>query len=163
MSRHPTRPVFLSGDKGKRSSLIATNVSGLFFHLANGVQALFSPDQREIANKALRKGCPRAWRFSSRIAALARRPSGRFADFREIAVHTCLCLKLVGGGAVRGSNPPAESSIPGRSNWPPLHPRLTPPAFHHELQITGFLLLPNHISSRQRGFMRTSRGIAWQT
>ena len=30
-----------------------------------------SPDQREIANKALRKGSPSAWRFSSRIAALA--------------------------------------------------------------------------------------------
>ena len=28
-------------------------------------------DQREIANEALRKGCPSAWRFSSRIAALA--------------------------------------------------------------------------------------------
>jgi hypothetical protein len=28
---------------------------------------------------------------------LARRPSGRFADFSEIGVHTCLCLKLVGG------------------------------------------------------------------
>jgi hypothetical protein len=26
-----------------------------------------------------------------------RRPSGRFADFSEIGVHTCLCLKLVGG------------------------------------------------------------------
>ena len=25
-----------------------------------------------------------------------RRPSGGFADFSEIAVHTCLCLKLVG-------------------------------------------------------------------
>ena len=32
---------------------------------------------------------------TSRIAAFARRPSGRFADFREIGVHTCLCLKLV--------------------------------------------------------------------
>ena len=50
----------------------------------------------EIPNEALRKGCPSAWRFSSRIAALARRPSGRFADFSEIGVHTCLCLKLVG-------------------------------------------------------------------
>ena len=40
--------------------------------------------------------CPCAWRCSSRIAALARRPSGRFADFSEIGVHTCLCLKLVG-------------------------------------------------------------------
>jgi hypothetical protein len=27
---------------------------------------------------------------------LARRPSGRFAGFSEIGVHTCLCLKLVG-------------------------------------------------------------------
>ena len=52
-------------------------------------------------NKALRKGCPSAWRFSSRIAALARRPSGRFADFSEIGVHTCLCLKLVGGKGQR--------------------------------------------------------------
>jgi hypothetical protein len=43
-------------------------------------------------------------RFSSRIAALARRPSGGFADFSEIGVHTCLCLKLVrrrGGGPLR--------------------------------------------------------------
>jgi hypothetical protein len=39
-------------------------------------------------------GCPSA--FSSRIAAFARRPSGRFADFSEIGVHTCLCPKLVG-------------------------------------------------------------------
>src|SRR5580704_5880679 len=46
--------------------------------------------------EALRKGSPSAWRFSSRIAALARRPSGRFADFSEIGVHACLCLKLVG-------------------------------------------------------------------
>jgi hypothetical protein len=37
-----------------------------------------------------------AWRFSSRIAALARRPSGRFADFSEIGVIRVLCLKLVG-------------------------------------------------------------------
>ena len=46
---------------------------------------------------------PSAWRFSSRIAALARRPSGRFANFSEIGVHTCLCLKLVRrrGGAIR--------------------------------------------------------------
>jgi hypothetical protein len=43
----------------------------------------------------LRKGSPSAWRFSTRIAALARRPSGRFADFSEIGAHTCLCLKLV--------------------------------------------------------------------
>src|SRR6476660_7740305 len=59
------------------------------------------PRPARIANKALRKGCPSAWRFSSRIAALARRPSGRFADFSEIGVHACLCLKLVrrrGGG-----------------------------------------------------------------
>jgi hypothetical protein len=32
---------------------------------------------------------------ASRIAALARRPSGRFAGFSEIGVHTCLCLNLV--------------------------------------------------------------------
>ena len=60
-----------------------------------------SSPMRRCANKALRKGSPSAWRFSSRIAALARRPSGRFADFSEIGVHTCLCLKLVrrrGGG-----------------------------------------------------------------
>ena len=30
----------------------------------------------------------------------ARRPSGRFADFSEIGVHTSLCLKLVGRRAV---------------------------------------------------------------
>jgi hypothetical protein len=34
------------------------------------------------------------------IAALARQPSCRFADFREIWVHTCLCLKLVERRAV---------------------------------------------------------------
>jgi hypothetical protein len=38
--------------------------------------------------------------FSGRIAALARRPSGRSADFSKIGVHTCLCLKLVGRRAV---------------------------------------------------------------
>jgi hypothetical protein len=61
------------------------------------LQALFSLDQREIRNKALRKGGPSAWWFSSRIAALARRPSGRFADFSQIGVHMYLCLKFVGG------------------------------------------------------------------
>ena len=62
------------------------------------------PRPARIANKALRKGCPSAWRFSSRIAALARRPLGRFADFREIGVHTCLCLKLVGGKGCAASS-----------------------------------------------------------
>src|SRR5580704_14184837 len=52
--------------------------------------------------EALRKGCPSAWRFSSRIAALARRPLGRFAELSEIGVHTCLCLKLVRRRGWRG-------------------------------------------------------------
>ena len=43
-------------------------------------------------------------RFSRRIAAFARRPSGRFADFSEIGVHTCLCLKLVGRRGGWGSD-----------------------------------------------------------
>ena len=43
-------------------------------------------------------------RFSSRIVALTPRPSGRFADFSEIGVHTCLCLKLVGGKGCGGSS-----------------------------------------------------------
>ena len=56
------------------------------------------PGKREIANKALRKGSPSAWRFSSRIAALARRPSGRFADFSEDrSSYVGLCLKWGGG------------------------------------------------------------------
>jgi nitrite reductase/ring-hydroxylating ferredoxin subunit len=33
--------------------------------------------------------------FSSRIAALARRPSGSVADFSDIGVHTCLCLRFI--------------------------------------------------------------------
>ena len=44
---------------------------------------------------------------ASRIAALVRRPSGRFADFSEIGVHTCLCLKLVGG---KGCGASADAS-----------------------------------------------------
>ena len=55
-----------------------------------------------------------AWRFSSRIAALARRPSGRFADFSEIGVHTCLCLKLVRrrGGLIVKQHSGSMKSIP---------------------------------------------------
>ena len=77
-----------------------------------------------------RKGSPSAWRFSSRIAAFARRPSGRFADFSEIGVHTCLCLKLVrrrGWGESEGTAQPSRTAPwghpgqrvarPGRSCW----------------------------------------------
>jgi hypothetical protein len=64
---------------------------GLFFATLRTA----SKPSSAIGNKALRKGSPSAWRFSSRIAAFARRPSGRFADFSEIGVHTCLCPKLV--------------------------------------------------------------------
>ena len=39
---------------------------------------------------------------------MARRPSGRFADISEIGVHTCLCLKLVGG---RGGERPHDGVL----------------------------------------------------
>jgi hypothetical protein len=49
---------------------------------------------------------------------LARRPSGRFADFSEIGVHTCLCLKLVG----RRSAPMREVIAAIREGLPDAEP-----------------------------------------
>ena len=41
------------------------------------------------------------------------RPSGRFADFSEIGVHTCLCLKLVGGRGWRDATAIVEMHLDG--------------------------------------------------
>jgi hypothetical protein len=69
--------------------------SQLFFASCERPLSPFSPDQRVIANKALRKAVRLPGGFSSRIAALARRPSGSVADFSDIGVHTCLCLRFI--------------------------------------------------------------------
>src|SRR4029077_19071478 len=94
---------------------------------SGGARQVAAPGARgAVAGATSRPDCRRrlrpggltsAWRFSSRIAALARRPSGRFADFSEIGVHTCLCLKLVrrrGAGCALWLAPSSIGSIYAR-------------------------------------------------
>jgi hypothetical protein len=82
----------------------------------------------------------RAWR---RRPALARRPSGRFADFSEIGVHTWLCLKLVrrrGAGARRRGSESAPAL--------PLRPR-TRSLFHRPMQRVHLMCICCHVMSAE--------------